>query len=111
MMAHNGVVTKAQAEAAERMKEMVLQDNKLADSCAPCSSPQASLVSFDANFTHTALFVVTVLIAPAQLRTINSGCHSMRFFKFSRAACRFVDGVENDAIAATGPLKGAFSSN
>jgi hypothetical protein len=108
-------VTKAQAEAAERMKEMVLQDNKLADSCAPCSSPKAFvtalLVSFHTNFTHAALFVVTVLIALAQLHTISSGCHSVRLFKFSRAACRFVDGVENDAIAATGPLKGAFSSD
>ena len=41
MQAHDGVVTKAQAEAAQRMKEMVLQDSKAADQCVP-SLPQAS---------------------------------------------------------------------
>lgn len=56
------LVTHAQAEAAERLKEMVLEDAKRADSCAP--QLLCLFVGFGARL-HISPLVATALATPA----------------------------------------------
>ena len=88
------LVTHAQAEAAQRLKEMVLEDAKRVDSCAPqlCADLRASA----RVFTHLHLWRLPLSRRPLIV-------FLMRNF-------RLVDSIEQDANAATGPLKGAFGN-
>jgi hypothetical protein len=88
------LVTHAQAEAAERLKEMVLEDAKRADSCAP--QLLCLFVGFGARLHTSPLWRLPLSRRPLIV-------FLMRNF-------RLVDSIEQDANAATGPLKGAFGN-
>ncbi len=57
------LVIHAQAEAAERLKEMVLEDAKRADSCAP--QLLCLFVGFGARLHTSPLVAATALATPA----------------------------------------------
>jgi hypothetical protein len=84
-----------QAEAAEKLRDMVLEDAKRAD----------AYVALSMLAPFLQIPILTSLSSPDR-RLRNRMVH----FPANPLYSSFVDSVEDDAEAATGPLNGAFGN-
>lgn len=82
---------------------MVLDDAKRADACVniflSCFAFQITMISRAACWFHFSLCIPSHVAAFLAIHA-----------NVSRVNCSWVDSVEQDANAATGPLTGAFSN-